>query len=189
MPGEPPLERARRGKTACARYRAARRVSHLGLRRPGVWPGVRRPEGPQGRRPALTPVFTSPTGTPLRHNNCRRRVWLPALAEAGLNELHFHDLRHAGNELTAATGATLREMMDRMGHSSPRVALTYMHGNDARQRKIADSLSKLAQSELSRNAQRSKDRTRRKPSGPSGCRATSRAQPMALEATGQGLAP
>jgi integrase len=41
-------------------------------------------------------VFTSPTGTPLRHNNFRRRVWLPALAEAGLNELHFHDLRHTG---------------------------------------------------------------------------------------------
>ena len=28
-------------------------------------------------------VFTSPTGAPLRHNNFRRRVWLPALAQAG----------------------------------------------------------------------------------------------------------
>jgi integrase len=110
-------------------------------------------------------VFTSPTGTPLRHNNFRRRVWLPALAEAGLNELHFHDLRHTGNDLTAATGATLREMMDRMGHSSPRAALIYMHGNDGRQRKIADSLNRLAQSELSRNGQRPKDSPRRKPSG------------------------
>ncbi len=52
-----------------------------------------------------------------------------------------------------------------MGHSSPRAALIYMHGNDDRQRKIADSLNKLAQSELSRNGQRSKDGTRRKPSG------------------------
>jgi integrase len=59
-------------------------------------------------------VFTSPTGATLRHGNFRRRVWLPALAEAGLTELHFHDLRHTGNDLTAATGATLREMMDRM---------------------------------------------------------------------------
>jgi len=76
-------------------------------------------------------VFTSPTGRPLRHNNFRRRVWLPALAEAGLTDLHFHDLRHTGNDLTATTGATLREMMDRMGHSSPRAALIYMHRNDA----------------------------------------------------------
>ena len=63
----------------------------------------------------------------------------------------------------AATGATLREMMDREGHSSPRAALIYMHGNDARQREIADSLDKLARSELSRNGQRSKEGTRRKP--------------------------
>jgi integrase len=110
-------------------------------------------------------VFTSPTGRPLRHNNLRRRVWLPALAEAGLTELHFHDLRHTGNDLTATTGATLREMMDRMGHSSPRAALIYMHRNDARQRKIADSLDKLARSELSRNGQRPKDSPQGKPSG------------------------
>jgi hypothetical protein len=76
-----------------------------------------------------------------------------------------HDLRHTGNDLTAGTGATLREMMDRMGHSSPRAALTYMHRNDARQREIADSLNKLARSELSRTGQRAKDGTRRKSSG------------------------
>jgi integrase len=110
-------------------------------------------------------VFTSPTGAPLRHGNFRRRVWVPALAEAGLTELHFHDLRHTGNDLTAGTGATLREMMDRMGHSSPRAALIYMHRNDARQREIADSLNKLARSELSRTGQRAKDGTRRKASG------------------------
>ena len=79
--------------------------------------------------------------------------------------MHFHDLRHTGNDLTAATGATLREMMDRMGHSSPRAALIYMHGNDDRQRKIADSLNKLAQSELSRNGQWAERGTRRKPIG------------------------
>jgi len=110
-------------------------------------------------------VFTSPTGRPLRHNNFRRRVWLSALAKAGLTELHFHDLRHTGNDLTAATGATQREMMDRMGHSSPRAALIYMHGNDVRQREIADSLNKLVRSGLSRTGQRSKDGARRKQSG------------------------
>jgi hypothetical protein len=56
-------------------------------------------------------------------------------------------------------------MMDRMGHSSPRAALIYMHGNDARQREIADSLNKLARSELSRNGERSKNGSRRRSSG------------------------
>jgi integrase len=93
-------------------------------------------------------VFTSPTGAPLRHSNFRRRVWLPALAATSLTGTHFHDLRHTGNHLTAATGATLRELMDRMGHSSARAALIYLHGSDERQRAIADSLNKLAQLEL-----------------------------------------
>ena len=93
-------------------------------------------------------VFTSPAGAPLHDGNFRRRVWRPALAEAGLSETHFHDLRHTGNTLTATAGASLRELMDRMGHSSPRAALIYLHGSDARQRAIADGLSRLVEGEL-----------------------------------------
>ena len=59
-------------------------------------------------------VFTSLAGRPLRDGNFRRRVWRPALAAAGLSGTHFHDLRHTGNTLTAAAGASLRELMDRM---------------------------------------------------------------------------
>jgi integrase len=36
-------------------------------------------------------VFTSPMGAPLRHSNFYRRVWMPALAKAGLPGIHFHD--------------------------------------------------------------------------------------------------
>ena len=50
-------------------------------------------------------------GTPLRHSNFYRRAWLPAVAKAGLSGIHFHDLRHAGNTLTADAGASLRELM------------------------------------------------------------------------------
>jgi hypothetical protein len=70
------------------------------------------------------------------------------LAEVGLSGTHFHDLRHTGNVLTAAAGASLRELMDRMGHSSARAALIYLHGSDARQRVIADGVSKLAERDL-----------------------------------------
>jgi integrase len=88
-------------------------------------------------------LFTSPTGMPLRHGHFRSRVWIKALRQAGLPALHFHDLRHAGNMLTAATGATLRELMDRMGHSTTRAALIYQHGSHARQHEIADALNQL----------------------------------------------
>jgi hypothetical protein len=82
-------------------------------------------------------ALTSSTGVLLRDGNFRRRVWRPAVAKAGLSATHFHDLRHTGNTLTATAGASLRELMDRMGHSSPRAALIYLHGSDARQRAIA----------------------------------------------------
>ena len=64
-------------------------------------------------------VFTTPTGTLLRHDNFRRRQWLPALTAANLTGIHFHDLRHAGNALTAGAGATLRELTDRMATTAP----------------------------------------------------------------------
>ena len=88
-------------------------------------------------------------------------MWRPALAKAGLSAMHFHDLRHTGNTLTAMTGASLRELMDRMGHSSPRAALIYLHGSDARQRAIADGLSKLVEGELHGRVQGSSNKTRR----------------------------
>ncbi len=56
------------------------------------------------------------------------------LDSIGLVGPHLHDLRHAGNVLSAAAGANLRELTERMGHSSTKAALIYLHGGDARQR-------------------------------------------------------
>jgi integrase len=65
-------------------------------------------------------LFTSPEGKTLRYDNFRHRVWYPALAAAGIPRIHFHDPRHTGNQLAADAGASLRELMDRMGHSTAR---------------------------------------------------------------------
>jgi integrase len=94
-------------------------------------------------------VFTSPMGAPLRHSNFYRRAWLPAVAKAGLPGIHFHDLRHAGNTLTEVS---LRELMDRMGHSSTRAALIYQHSSDERQRKLADAVGEAARAALGKTA-------------------------------------
>lgn len=63
---------------------------------------------------------------------------------AGVPATHFHDLRHTGNNLTAEAGATLRELMDRMGHSSTRAALIYLHGSVERRRAVSDAMGELA---------------------------------------------
>jgi integrase len=100
-------------------------------------------------RPAPNaPVFVSPAGTPLRHSNFYRRTWLPALRTVGLSGVHFHDLRHAGNQLVANAGANLRELMERMGHSSSRAALIYLHSTDDRQRTLAAAVADRARAEL-----------------------------------------
>src|SRR5262245_53814388 len=70
-------------------------------------------------------VFTGDQGAPLRVSNFRRAVkWSAAIVKAGLPAgFTFHDLRHTGNNLAAASGASTRELMHRMGHSSMRAAL------------------------------------------------------------------
>lgn len=55
--------------------------------------------------------------------------------------MHFHDLRHTGNTLAAASGANLRELMERMGHASTRAALIYLHAANDRDRVIADAMN------------------------------------------------
>jgi integrase len=56
----------------------------------------------------------------------------------------FHDLRHTGQSLAAATGASLVDLKKRLGHSSTAAAQRYMHAVDGRDAHIADALSKLA---------------------------------------------
>ncbi|MEI5011294.1 site-specific integrase [Streptomyces sp. PmtA] len=75
-------------------------------------------------------------GGQLRRNNFRR-LWLRALKTTGLGDVHFHDLRHTGNTLAATGGATTRELMQRMGHSSVRAALIYPHLVNGRDQAIA----------------------------------------------------
>ena len=45
--------------------------------------------------------------------------------------------------LAATTGATTRELMAQMGHSSPRAALIYQHAAVDRDRAVAEAMSAL----------------------------------------------
>lgn len=72
------------------------------------------------------------------------RVFYPAREAAGRPDLRFHDLRHTGATLAAATGATLAELMARLGHSTAGAAMRYQHAAQDRDRVIAEALSQLA---------------------------------------------
>lgn len=87
-------------------------------------------------------VFLGPQGGRLRRSNFRDD-WIKARTKAGITaDVHFHDLRHTGNTLVAA-GASTRELMTRMGHSTARAALIYQHMTADRDRAIADRLGAM----------------------------------------------
>lgn len=88
-------------------------------------------------------LFPSPAGAHLTTSTLYKAFW-PARRKAGRPDLRFHDLRHTGAVLAAATGATLAELMGRLGHSTPGAALRYQHAAKGRDAEIAGLLSKLA---------------------------------------------
>jgi integrase len=72
------------------------------------------------------------------------KCYYPARTAAGRPDLRFHDLRHTGAVLAAQTGATLAELMGRLGHSTPGAAMRYQHAAKGRDAQIAAALSALA---------------------------------------------
>ncbi len=86
-------------------------------------------------------VFTAPQGGPLRRAELSR-VWRASVAAVGAPAgLRIHDLRHhAATSMARMPGVTTKELMARIGHSSPRGALIYQHATEARDRAIAEFL-------------------------------------------------
>lgn len=72
------------------------------------------------------------------------KVYYPARIAAGRPDLRFHDLRHTGATMATETGASLAEVMQRLGHSTPSAAMRYQHAVKGRDAKIAARLSELA---------------------------------------------
>lgn len=74
----------------------------------------------------------------------RAGPWEQARRAIGRPTLRVHDLRHTGATLAAASGATIKELMVRMGQSSPKVAMIYQVRAQARERLLAEALSEAA---------------------------------------------
>jgi integrase len=71
------------------------------------------------------------------------RVYYPAREKAGRPDLRFHDLRHTGAVNAAIAGATLAELMGRLGHSTASAAMRYQHIAADRDAEVAKRLSAL----------------------------------------------
>ena len=72
-------------------------------------------------------------------------AWRRACTAVGITGVRPHDLRHTGNTLAASTGASTKELMGRLGQSSPRAALMYQHRSRDHDEEIARALEALIQ--------------------------------------------
>jgi integrase len=88
-------------------------------------------------------VFIGRDGKPMR-GDAVRQAFTRARRKADMPGFRFHDLRHTGQTLAASAGATLKDLMKRLGHSSPAAAQRYLHAVDGRDAEIASALSDLA---------------------------------------------
>lgn len=88
-------------------------------------------------------LFPGDDGKHLRSD--QYRYWFTLARKAiGKPNFRVHDLRHVGAVLAAQSGATTAELMHRLGHTTPEMALRYQHVAEGRDAEIAARLSKLA---------------------------------------------
>ena len=96
-----------------------------------------------------------PSATPGGDEHLRQsslaRVYYPARQAAGRPDLRFHDLRHTGAVLAAQTGATIAELMLRLGHTTPATAMRYQSVAAGRDALIAGRLSDMIQAHASQS--------------------------------------
>jgi integrase len=88
-------------------------------------------------------VFVGRDGRPMR-GDAVRQAFDRARRKAGMPGFRYDDLRHTGQTLAAATGATIKDLMRRLGHASPAASYRYLHAVDGRDAEIASALSDLA---------------------------------------------
>jgi site-specific recombinase XerD len=97
-------------------------------------------------------VFSAAEGGPLRRAWYRRH-YLPAVKRAGLEPLRFPDLRHTCASLLIQQGAHVKEIAERLGHSTVRITLdTYAHLLPSLDERLREGLEETYQESLAPQA-------------------------------------
>lgn len=88
-------------------------------------------------------VFTTTRGLRLSKTALRYTI-KKGFAAVGKPDMRVHDLRHVGATFAARAGATTKELMSRLGHTTPTMAMRYQIAAQERDVEIAEAMSKLA---------------------------------------------
>lgn len=94
-------------------------------------------DGQREAFPEAAHVFVDPdTGEALRKPQVTH-AWAKACKRAGVDDLHFHDLRHTFASQLAQAGESLHEIGLALGHSSPQTTARYSHGSATSRQRAA----------------------------------------------------
>lgn len=70
-----------------------------------------------------------------------RYTWLKALNDAGIDDFHWHDLRHSTASYLAMNGASLPEIAEVLGHRDLSMVKRYAHLSDAHVSSVVASMN------------------------------------------------
>lgn len=87
-------------------------------------------------------MFTGERGERMSTDTIRKK-WNAARSAAGMDAMHVHDLRHISLTLVARSGATLKDVMARGGHTTPDAALRYQHSGAEQDALVAAATDQL----------------------------------------------
>jgi integrase len=88
-------------------------------------------------------LFSTGRGEQIGRGGAFQKHWERARKAAGRDDLRFHDLRHTGAVMAAQSGATIAELMGRLGHTTPAMAIRYQHVAHGRDDEIARRMSEM----------------------------------------------
>lgn len=105
-------------------------------------------------------VIVGRDGGRVRSENWRKRVWLPAVKAAGLQDPQPtpHDLRHTYGSWLAEAGVPPHEIAALMGHASLRSVERYIHASEARHERARAALGAAYERQEARSTRNSVDR-------------------------------
>ncbi|WP_230595670.1 site-specific integrase [Rhodococcoides fascians] len=92
-------------------------------------------------KPGTSLLFQPVDSAPDLSDWALRKPFKKAAEKIGKPNLRIHDLRHTGATLAAQAGATTAELMNRLGHTTPAMAMQYQHVTAGRDAEIARRLS------------------------------------------------
>ena len=76
-----------------------------------------------------------------------KRAFTNALDRAGIEDFHFHDLRHTFASHLVMSGATIKDVQELLGHKDTKMTNRYAHLSPEHKKKAVNLLNKLTASE------------------------------------------